>query len=702
MASMAVRLPPSAHTLIDSHTSRHLSHVPSFLGSFPHTFPPLKRREPCLCRCRNTPFGSWFPGDGGSWKNLESLLHDVAKSAAKRLDDCLNSFRKISDKGGLKQDNASVIQMGEGERVMEEDEEGDWDWERWERHFAEIEEQELIASALKVQLNDAISREDYVDAAKLKLAFHAYTKNDTVACAIHEFNNAIAEERYDDAIFLRDYAGAGLLGWWSGISNHSGGTRGQIIHVSAEYGRYVARSYNSRQLALGRPGSPLFEVYITLGGEGYKQQAVYLKRKVGQAAESSKKRTTTPDSRLSEDNGTSETPNDVSSEDEKVVEEVDDDSDLIEALANIKAFCVSPGKIHGDLVSKVIEQIIKDDEDSDEDIQDSEEEDIKVEGGVEEIELGSEDETNDVMEEQNKLSVKFVVGTLMDNMTDDVPIKDLVRVPAELDMRNHRSFSFSIKKENLQHEVDAIQALNSKAVSSSHKGVSDRVGSGPKIFIAKEKMPIKVLVDIGELINLSMNQNQNRQTLFGTTKFHRIEIPSTSDPLCGLYAGTHGMYTSEVLQLKRKFGQWQDDNAAFNKPMDVFYEYVEAYKLAGALAIPAGQVVFRAKVGKRHQLPHKGIIPEEFGVIARYKGQGRLADPGSKNPRWVDGELVILDGKTLETITNGLDASDAVFLKAIGFKDFHITYALQCSRELRLPTKTSQGRAGSCCLHLQK
>lgn len=27
------------------------------------------------------------------------------------------------------------------------------------------------------------------------------------------------------------------------------------------------------------------------------------------------------------------------------------------------------------------------------------------------------------------------------------------------------------------------------------------------------------------------------------------------------------------------------------------------------------QVAFRAKVGKKYQLPHKGIIPEEFGVV---------------------------------------------------------------------------------------
>ncbi|PKA47466.1 Protein executer 1, chloroplastic [Apostasia shenzhenica] len=665
-SSIAVsRLPFPALAQVDSYFGRDPTQAPKALAATNRcSLSALMRSEPGLCRCCNPQSGQPSPEKDGGWK-LDSLLQGIVAIAVKRFDDCVNSFRRLSGKGGGLLNNAGVVDKGERAQTVEEEEEKEvWDWNRWNRHFSEIEEQEWIASELKMQLKDAVAREDYEEAAKVKLALQAAAKTDTVGTAIYNYYKAVAEESYKDAAFLRDNAGTGLLGWWSGISKGSGDKCGWIIRISAEHGRYVARSYSSRQLVMSRPGSPLFEIYFTGGDEGYKQQAVYLKRDTGRNVDLSKKSTKSGSS-LNE-NDSNEEPSNITSEDVKTFEEVDD-SEIIDGLEGIKNILqdvipgvkvkvlkvVTPGMVDKDLISKVIEQILEDKEGSDEDIHGSDEEDIKAESEIEEIEMIGGDEPSQTPEEQSDFSVNFIIGTLMEKMNADVPPKNLLRTPAELEITDRRSFSFYVKKEDLISEADARLTFQSKTLLPS-----SRSGARPdltKIFISKEKMPIKVLEDIGELISLSMKKSQNYQSLSGTTVFDRIEISTTSDPLSGLYIGSHGMYSSEVLHLKRRFGQWQEGNSA-TKPMDLeFYEYVEAYKLTGALAMPAGQVVFRAKVGERNQLPHKGIIPDEFGVIARYKGQGRVADPGFQNPRWVDGELVILDGKIRFLVENKVE-----------------------------------------------
>lgn len=546
--------------------------------------------------------------------------------------------------------------------VGPDEEEEDWDWERWREHFVEVDKDERIVSILKSQLARALEREDYEDAARIKVAIAATTTNDTVGKVMSYMKKFVEEECYGDAALLRDYAGAGLVGWWSGISEDDSDPYGRVIHISPEYGRYVARSFSPRQLATASAGSPLFEVYLTDNKSGdYKQQAVYLKRSGAPQDQFVPSFKTSGSSRGLDSRDMRDSKSKLlerNSEDAEDSEDMDDDSfdnvlrDMIPGVKVKVVKVTAPEKVDRDIISKVIEQIVDEDENTDEekDYENTDAEDeAKSENGEEQndIELGSGAQATEDSD-QNQIAVEVVIGdNFIQKMSRGTKVKDLIRVPARLEKRDRLSFTFTVEEDANESLSSGGQFTKSKRAKLQGQRTIDHVMLDLVKSVGRGKVPMKVLKDVGELINLTLNQARNRQPLSGSTTFNRIDVSSSSDPLNGLYIGAHGLYTSEVICMKRKFGQWNEDGNKKASKFE-FYEYVEAVKLTGDAYVPAGQVAFRAKIGKGYQLPHKGIIPEEFGVIARYRGQGRLAEPGFKNPRWVDGELVILDGKYIK------------------------------------------------------
>uniref|UniRef100_A0A803MCB2 Protein EXECUTER 1, chloroplastic n=1 Tax=Chenopodium quinoa TaxID=63459 RepID=A0A803MCB2_CHEQI len=604
----------------DSNLNFHSCTTFSFNSPFlrkPNLIPSISISKPqnsSFCCCRSSSSDSPSPSPSPS-----SLLQQFLVAAAQAVEDFVNS------RFSPKKDEVVVREKKSEEGGNLEVDVDGWDWERWSLHFKEVEEQERLINLLKSQLRHAIEKEDYEVAARLKVAIAAAGTKDAVGSVMCYLKNAIEEERYQDAVFVRDNAGAGLVGWWAGVSDDRNDPHGCIIRISAEHGRYVARSYSPRQLATSTAGAPLFEIY-----------AVYLKREaVPETFPSVFPKSPAAPSRF-----------------QNILQ------DMIPGVRVKVLKVTAPGKVDRDLISKVVEQIIEE-EDEDQDIEaelssiDTEDTDDDIPGeSDEEKDDGEADPTSSDLdkEEQSEIAVNVVVSGLVENLSGTTSSKDLVRVPAKLKSKGHKSFSFCIQDDKSQPEsVTKGQTSSKRKANTKGRRSIDHVMSDLVNSISRgEKIPVKVLKDVGDLISLTLNQVQNRQPLSGSTTFNRIDLPSYPDPLNGLYIGSHGPYTSEVIQLKRKFGQWKEDGGSKGPSNLQFYEYVEAVKITGDPYVPAGQVAFRAKIGKSYQLPHKGIIPEEFGVVARYKGQGRLAEPGFRNPRWVDGELVILDGKYIK------------------------------------------------------
>ncbi|KAK4479320.1 hypothetical protein RD792_014831 [Penstemon davidsonii] len=561
----------------------------------------------------------------------------------------------------------------------------EWDWNRWTRHFSEIEQAENYAYVLKFQLEDAIEKEDFEEAAKLKIAIEETTIKDSIAEIMSQLKNAIDEERYRDASRLCQNTGSGLVivGWWVGYTKDSDDPFGRLIRITPGTGRLIGRSYSPRQLVTSSPGTPLFEIYVVKdANDTYNMQVVFLKQIKGDSTNSSSssdKSTKGPSADEIENGSIVDVKleeNEAEKSEGKIIDLEGAAEEGIKSVINYLReripelkVKVSRVNVSDDITEDTVKQFLE---------EDSEEEASDIDNNEPDEVAADIEGDNDIMEDDKNLDMKLYIGGVLHNKEEITTKDEFVRVPADIIDMERDSFILHIPKKYHDNDTEENIAAKVKVAAIAAQNVSELMPPDvAKAFLSSAKVSSKVSKDVRELIKLAVSQAQKRNKLSEYTNFSRITTSTGDlDPFDGLYVGAFGPYGTEVVQLRRKYGNWNMNNDENSSDVE-FFEYVEAVKLTGDLNVPAGQVTFRAKIGKSNRLASRGIYPDELGVVASYKGQGRIAEFGFQNPKWVEGELLKLNGKGLGPYVKGADLG---FLYVVPEQNFLVLF-----NRLKLP-----------------
>jgi len=565
------------------------------------------------------------------------------------------------------------------------------------KRFDELEIEVSALDALECQLEDAVSSEDYSNAASLKRAIDALKDSDSTGKCCDDFIKAIAEDRFEDAARLRD-AGVGLCGWWAGVedvgddemssiddssddsddfdnispeeaSSTSSPPKkhpiGVIMRISREHGRLVGSTFSSRDLAdiveLNKAypkgydydaGQPVMEIILQ---EDASQQSGYRRDIV----------------RLNYIPAT--IPLDASEE------EIEDNED-------VPAVGFSPSN-----KSSVIDQLEAAVDEIEDELRGAHREDI--ESVKDEIKAKLAGMQNDVTSEG--VSALEEIGGMLDKFNDlaldddddedddDEMLYDIKRSPAALNQESLHAFILTSDNEMLPLDEDDEDLIGARPYShaldkeiegflaskwesmvsdsdapttnhafgaGSHSDLVNAVKEAAQEMFASQDEDDYLEdgeddedadeVSAEELLALLGQDSILHRPLPNRVRFQRIDPSlasgSRKDLFDGLYIGAFGPHGPEVLRMVR--GRWGDEPS---EECDA----VTAVKLTGDENVPCGAASFRAKVNKANLITEGGSYPDELGVLARYKGEGRVAKPGFTDSHWVEGELLVLNGK---------------------------------------------------------
>ncbi|KAL8116870.1 hypothetical protein AgCh_023159 [Apium graveolens] len=334
-----------------------------------------------------------------------------------------------------------------------------------------------------------------------------------------------------------------LVGWWAGISEEKKHPYGQLIHISAEQGRYLARSYSPWQLAAAKKGTPVFEIYVTTGLQGeYKEQAICIKHK--EACHHSL--------------GTLEhTRLELGVFPLTAVGSKTDHDQWAEMM--MMKFMAATGNYMDDETVKNFAAKHRSSQHISRDI------------GTEFV--------VDSLEEKIVAHFVFTIGDIVDKVTRNLG-KKVLRVPGTLERKE--CFSFCLKLEKDQHVSDDHNLEVYRTTDYSSLDFVDCAVRGiPQGGYGRGR---------SHEIYFTSRRAQNQQPLLSRlTTFNRIDVPSSSDPLNGLCIGSNGYLASEVIQLRRLFGPWPEIDGTKEVSEPELCEYVEAVNLTGDFDVPAGQ-----------------------------------------------------------------------------------------------------------------
>eukprot|EP00890_Picochlorum_soloecismus_P005066 jgi/Picsp_1/5560/NSC_02919-R1_protein executer chloroplastic-like len=527
-------------------------------------------------------------------------------------------------------------------------------WGQWKEYFLSMDEVVRELNAVDEEIALAVKREDYGEAASLQEAQKKMEQMDSIISITNELEVAISEERYEDAASLRDAGGARLLGWWIGKEGEDD-PQGHLILITKDFSRYVAHAYTGSMLARAigwssefsggsivedgiladilsqesgdiidilegsrddedEHGAPVFEVFYRKQEGTWEHQPVVLNSSAVSAAGS---RDLDDLSAIlsSQVGGMS---NVISIEQGKDpdgtsfvrINLVDQRNDKTETENNPELIGEEPDDVSGDLndtddaTINTVEDLVK---------------------SIDSFKLeDNEIEDSWVGESQGNEDLFTALSKIGSSMAQ--------RVPAEITWTSKDSFTLCVdqnkQKEilevtNLVSDLDMAGDGSDKVFTTLPISVGNGEGKGSPTLDEVESMVKEAL------LGASSKLNSNVAGLEGEVSYRRLKIPTvTTDIFQGIYIGSFGPHGPEVIQVER--------NLIDGK------EWVYGVKLTGDNNVPAGQVSFKAQVGRDSKLSSSGVYPIEYGIQARYPGKGRVAREGYSSPKWVEGEFLAL------------------------------------------------------------